>query len=835
LQADDERLLLERSIELTSQELLEKNRRLRSDLEEKVSTERAMRASELRYRTLIESMAEGLIQVDNDDVIQYVNHRFCEMLGYSPEEVIGKVAHEILLRPKDQAIIIEKHQLRKSGISDKYDIELRKKSGEYIWVHIGGAPLLDDLGNAIGSVGIQTDLSERRQSEEALEKTVSLLEATLESTADGILVVDNESRVVTYNRKFVELWGIPQSLLDTGEDDQLLGYVVAQLKDPQEFLSKVQLLYAQPDAESYDIIEFNDGRFLERYSLPHKIGGQSVGRVWSFRDVTGRKVLERELEHQAFHDPLTDLPNRLLFIDRLRHALARLEHKQENGLAVMFVDLDNFKVINDSLGHKIGDQLLVKVAERFQECLETSDTIARLGGDEFTILLEDIKDESAAAHAAERIVNALRIPFRIEEHEVFITTSIGIAMSMGYPHGTSNSLLTTKHLTQYLSDRLSGPLSSHLSNHTSNYLPSFLSGRLSTKLFGTGNLTMILSGRLSENLSGLLSGSLSSPRIGYLEDLLRRADIALYEAKRKGRARFEIFESDMNNRALERLHLESDLRKALERKEFQVYYQPVVDLTTGNIVKMEALIRWQHPERGLLNPIQFIPVAEETGMIVPIGQWVLQQACHQAVEWHESYHSDPPLIISVNLSARQFVHPKLVMEIAQTLADTGLDPGCLELEITESVAMEDAETAIAILKELKGLGIRLALDDFGTGYSALSYLKLYPVDTIKIDKSFVDGLGHHPEDTAIVRATIAFANALSLNVTAEGIETSKQLEELQLLQCEQGQGYLFARPMPAGAISAMLLSRNTQTKTSRGPLRPQSIYQVSSRSLRVSG
>jgi diguanylate cyclase (GGDEF)-like protein/PAS domain S-box-containing protein len=446
------------------------------------------------------------------------------------------------------------------------------------------------------------------------------------------------------------------------------------------------------------------------------------GLVVNARDISERKVLQQQLEHQAFHDPLTKLPNRVLFMDRLDHALARAT-RRATAIAVIFLDLDDFKVVNDSLGHKAGDQLLVTLGERLRSCLRAGDTASRLGGDEFTVLLEDIPDSEDAVIVAARIAEQLQDPFDLDGHEVFITTSIGIAIS-------------------------------------------------------------------------------TSPQDG-ADDLLRNADVALYEAKAKGKGGYALFDPSMNHRAWERLQMESDLRRAIEREEFRVYYQPLVELGTGKISGVEALVRWEHPQRGLLTPSHFIPLAEETGLVVPIGQWVLEEACRQVRMWQPQYLTDPPLALSVNLSAKQFQHPELVEDVYLTLKETGLAPRHLKLEITESVAMENSDLTVATLWKLKDLGIHLAIDDFGTGYSTLSYLKHCPADTLKIDRSFVDGLGRTQEDTAIVRAVIAFAKALNLSVTAEGIETAEQLNRLQALGCDQGQGYYFAKPLSVEEISAL--------------------------------
>ncbi len=433
---------------------------------------------------------------------------------------------------------------------------------------------------------------------------------------------------------------------------------------------------------------------------------------------------EELFRYQALHDPLTNLPNRLLFMDRLRHALDRTRRRTEK-IAVLFLDLDSFKVVNDGLGHKAGDQLLLSVGKRLRECLRSEDTLARLGGDEFTILLEDVADAGEATKLAEHIAERLEAPFELEGREVFIKASIGIVSS--------------------------------------------------SALDGDGNP----------------------------DDLLRDADTAMYEAKKKGTAGYEVFHPDLGSRAMWRLKLEGDMHRAVKQGEFRVYYQPLVDLATNRISEVEALVRWEHPERGLLAPGEFLPLAEETGLILPIGRFVLKEAARQMCEWQGLHPSEPPLMVSVNLSARQFRQPDLVGDISRTLEETGLDPRTLKLEITESIAVDDLESTIDTLRELKGMGIKLAIDDFGTGYSSLSYLKRFPIDVLKVARPFVDGLGHDPEDTAVVRATVAFAKAFNLHVTGEGIETAEQLAQLRALGCDSGQGYYFAKPLPSDAASTL--------------------------------
>jgi diguanylate cyclase (GGDEF)-like protein len=423
-----------------------------------------------------------------------------------------------------------------------------------------------------------------------------------------------------------------------------------------------------------------------------------------------------ELTRMAFHDALTGLANRALLLDRLEHALVRIS-RHGRPVAVLFIDLDNFKLVNDSLGHEAGDRLLQQVAQRLRAATRAEDTLARFGGDEFVVLLEETTDANEARAAADRLAEALRSPMEVEGRLMVVEASLGIAVS--------------------------GP------------------GR-------------------------------ERPA-----DLLRDADLALYRAKTAGKARSVMFEPGFEAAAMERFDLEHALRRALERRELRVFYQPIVSLATGATVGWEALVRWQHPERGLVPPSEFIPIAEETGLIVPIGQWVLEEACKQCRAWQSDPPQGSPLVMSVNLSARQFQQPNLVEEVQGALELAGLAAPLLKLEVTESVVMQDAASASAILCELAGLGVRIAIDDFGTGYSSLAYLKQFPIETLKIDRSFVTGIVTDPHDAAIVRSVVALAKSLNLTVTAEGIETASQQRRLREIGCELGQGYLFGRPSAA--------------------------------------
>jgi diguanylate cyclase (GGDEF)-like protein/PAS domain S-box-containing protein len=555
-----------------------------------------------------------------------------------------------------------------------------------------------------------------------LRSASSLLAATLESTADGILVVDLAGNITSFNGRFAEMWGLPEHILQSGDDQEALAFVLEQLVDSEAFVAKIQELYATPDAVSHDTIDFKNGQVFERDSLPQRIDGRVVGRVWNFRDITEQHRLERELQHLAFHDSLTGLANRTLFDDHVTQALRR--QARTGGLVgVAVVDLDGFKHVNDSLGHPAGDKLLVAVADRFCSTLREVDTIARLGGDEFAMLVDGLDSPAQAGRIGERILESLSQTLRLAERKVTIGASVGIAV-------------------------------------------------------GTGT------------------------RTGF-DDLLGHADAAMYRAKHEGKGCYRIFEPAMHTAVVDRLNLEQALRKATATRVLSVYYQPVVAARTGRVVSFEALARWDDSERGFVPPDVFVPLAEEAGLILDIGRSVLLDACRQAMIWHATF----PQIqtgVAVNVSGRQLVDSSFVTVVKETLTRTGLDPHALTLEITESILAADTGRVIAMLDDLRRIGVRIAIDDFGTGYSSFATLSDMPVDTLKIDKRFIDKILNDRRGRGLVEAIVRIAHTLELDTIAEGVELPQQQQSLIELGCEYLQGYLFARPMPAQDICAYL-------------------------------
>lgn len=542
----------------------------------------------------------------------------------------------------------------------------------------------------------------------------------LDLAHDAILVWDIHSGAIRFwNRGAEELYGWPrQDVL--GKTPQ----AVLQTKFPRPLAEiNAQLIQAQRWEGELEHTRRDGTRLIlsSRWALQVDDNGQPASVLGINSDITSRKQIEAELAHQAKHDALTGLPNRILFRERLETSLAHADRNRRR-LAVLFLDLDNFKVINDSLGHQAGDAVLVDVGQRLRSCLRANDTVARFGGDEFTVLIDDVESDAEAELVADRMLEALRKPIRVGDRDVFVTASMGLALSTA---------------------RQSQP-----------------------------------------------------------EMLLRNADIALYQSKSNGKARRSVFDARLKKAAMERLELETDLRQALDFDQFEVHYQPILSLTDGRVVEVEALVRWRRPGFGLTYPTTFIPVAEETGLIVPIGRWVLQQACAQAAVWNAQV-SDR-LVMSVNLSARQFSDPGLVGDVERALRESGLAASALKLEITESAAVEDVQATLEKLQALKALGVQLAIDDFGTGYSWLRYLKHFPVDALKIDRSFVQGMASDAQDAAIVHSVVALAKTLNLSVIGEGIENEAQAVHLRALGCDRGQGFLFARPQPAYEIGLLL-------------------------------
>jgi diguanylate cyclase (GGDEF)-like protein/PAS domain S-box-containing protein len=564
--------------------------------------------------------------------------------------------------------------------------------------------------------------------------SMSLLEATLDATADGILVVDRGGRVLGYNQKFIEMWRIDPDVLASGHDSELRASVLDQLANPEEFTRQADRLMATPAECSHDEIEFLDGRFFERYSQPQSIDGVSVGRVWSFRDMTLHRQLEQELRAQAFTDPLTPLANRTWFMQQVTAALGA-SRRREGSLAVLLLDLDDFKTVNDSLGHVAGDALLIAVAERLQGCIAPGDVAARLGGDEFVVLLSRLSGPEEADYAAERVLAAVSGPLVVEGQTLKIRASIGIAAP----------------------------------------------------------------------LAGEDAG-----------DLLRNADLAMYTAKRDGGGRCHRYAPAMHAEVMARHALKADLEHAIETGELIVHYQPVLDLDSFQIVSMEALVRWQHPERGLISPEEFVALAEESRLIDRLGSVVLRKACYQLAQWRRSIPAHRDLSISVNVSPRQLSDPGLSEEIQRALWVAGLPASALILEITESSLATPTVDVITVLNQLKDLGVALALDDFGVGYSSLGQLVNFPLDIVKVDKSFVERLNSDRGGAALLRAVLQVAEALSLETTIEGIEDEQQLQQVRALGCGRAQGFLLSRPLDAEAASDLLAGRSSPARVTAG-------------------
>lgn len=554
---------------------------------------------------------------------------------------------------------------------------------------------------------------------ESIKESLLLVKATLESTMGGILVLSINGAVINYNQQFLQMWNVPESLLR--DDKQLMNFMLEQLQNPEFFVKKIKRFSNHLDVKSFDEMKFKDGKIFECISKPQYINQKITGRVWSFRDVTADKEIEEQLKHQATHDALTNLPNRVLLTDRIQLALA-IARRIENQLmvGVCFFNLNDFKKINDAFGREIGDILLKKVTQRLAGCIQLNDTLARFGGDEFVILLTALTEEKDFILLIRKYIAIFAKPFVIREHEISITCSFGISC---YPKDAQDA-----------------------------------------------------------------------------EELLKNAEAAMYSAKSQSNGTNFLFYTDkIHTHIAKLLVLAEDLQVALERNELLLHYQPIVDLQSGDINGVEALIRWLHPEHGLIPPQEFIPLAEKTDLINHIGEWVLRTACTQHRKWLNS--GLPSIRIAVNFSSEQFRQQDLVKKISHILQETQMDPFALEIELTESRFMETTSKAITKLLAITALGIKIAVDDFGTGYSSFNYLKRFPIHTLKIDQSFVHGIDYNSDNVAIIKAMISVAKALQIKVLAEGIETESQLNFLIQNHCDEGQGYYFLKPADADSLT----------------------------------
>jgi diguanylate cyclase (GGDEF)-like protein/PAS domain S-box-containing protein len=573
---------------------------------------------------------------------------------------------------------------------------------------------------------LRQEIVERQRMEAALRQSEQRYALAARGANDGLWDIDLLTSEVYFSPRWKAMLGFAEDEVGSRLDDWFTRVHPDDLDEVKMKLA-AHLDGALPHFENEHRLRHRDGSYrwvLSRglavrnaAGVPHRMAGSAT-------DITERKRAEAQLLHDAFHDALTGLPNRALFVDRLEQAVRQTWRREGYGFAVLFLDLDRFKVVNDSLGHTTGDQLLVAIAQRLARILRAADTFARLGGDEFVILLDDVREAAEASIIAARLQEQLGLPFDLSGLEVVTSASIGIVLSgAGYERA---------------------------------------------------------------------------------DDLLRDADIAMYRAKALGRARHEVFALSMRADALARLGWEADLRRALEREEFLVHYQPVVRLRTGRLFGFEALLRWQHPERGLILPGQFVPIAEDSGLIIAIDRWVMRAACRQLREWQGLFRLDPPLAVNVNLSSKHFTRPDLVEQIRQCLDEAGLGPASLRLEITESAIMENIDLATLILQQLHTLGVQIEIDDFGTGYSSLGYLVQLPADTLKIDRSFVSQMTDDAGKAEIVHTIVALAQNLRMSVIAEGIETHEQRAGLIALGCELGQGYLISRPVDSQAATAWI-------------------------------
>ena len=664
---------------------------------------------------ILDGMQDTFYRTNSEGCLVYISRSSERLLGYQPEELLGTKLSDLYVEADGREKFIAAFQAA-GGSIEAYEAPLWRKDGQIVWVSTNAHYFRGPAGDILGVEGTTRDVTTRIKQQQELNR----LKSTLDKTLDCVFMFEPESLKFFY----VNEGATRQVGYSTEELLQMTPYDIKPTYNEVQFRALlVPLIDGREDTMTFETIhQHKDGHELPveiflQYVKPENESPRFVAIV---RDLSERIEAQKKLRHLAHHDSLTNLPNRLLFMDRLEHALLRRHASGQ--LAVLFLDLDRFKVINDTLGHASGDMVLQLLGERLSSCLRADDTLARLSGDEFAIILEDVNSSDEVVTVARHVLQELVSPFVVEGRELFITASIGISMS---PNDGKDS-----------------------------------------------------------------------------NTLLKHADVAMYRAKDLGRNTYQFYAADMSAKAFERLNLETSLRYALERDQFKLMYQPQVDISTGKIIGVEALLRWQHPDLGIIGPSEFIPILEETGLIVPVGEWLLYKACTQVKSWQDMY--DTNLRIAINLSARQFNDSELVSLVEYCLARANLAAQTLELEITESIIMQDSKWIGDAFQAFESMGVRVAIDDFGTGYSSLSYLKRFPIDTIKIDRSFIRDVTSDIDDAAIVSAIIAMAQSLKLEVVAEGVETEAQLNFVRGKGCTAMQGFLFSEPLTPEAIDRLM-------------------------------
>jgi len=704
---------------------------------ERKATREALRISEARFRAMSDASPLGIFVSDAEGSCVYTNAAYHKISGLTFEQTLG-TNWSVAIHPEDrQRVLAEWRDAVRGQEAFQTEFRFLREDGSIVWTRVNSAAMRDGM-EPLGRVKTVEDITERksaefvlRAAEEALFEEKERAQVTLNSIGDAVVTTDLLGNVTYLNLVAETMTGWPcedafgRPLSDVFNIiDGATRQVV--MNPAQRAIKADKIVGLALDSVLIRRDGFESG--IEDSAAPiHNRDGRVAGAVLVFHDVSESRAMTLRMAHLAQHDFLTGLPNRLLLTERLAQAIG-LANRHKKQVALLFLDLDFFKHINDSLGHAIGDQLLQSVAERLAAGVRASDTICRQGGDEFVILLAEIERPLDATYVAEKLLAAFALPHRIGGHELHVTVSIGISI---YPDDGNN-----------------------------------------------------------------------------VDTVMQNADTAMFHAKASGRNNYQFFRADMNASAVHRLFIETSLRRALKQGEFLLHYQPQIDLASGAMSGTEALIRWQDPNLGLIYPAQFVPIAEECGLIVPIGRWVLREACRQTQAWLDSGQRAVP--VSVNISALEFRHKDFLENVALILKETGLAPRYLELELTESILMHDAESSESVLEALKAMGMQLAIDDFGTGYSSLSYLKRFPIDTLKIDQSFVRDIATNADDATIVSAVIGMGRNLKQRVIAEGVETREQLAFLRTRQCAEGQGFLFSHPLSAEDFTRLLVTGNDE-------------------------